>query len=397
MSFSGTDAGSGIASCTAPVTLSTEGSGQSASGTCTDNAGNISNTASVNNINIDKTQPVIVVPANITNEATGASGATVNYTTTVSDNLDGGITVSCSPASGSTFAIGTTTVTCSTTDSADNTDSGSFTVTVEDTTSPIITVPANITKEATGSTGALVTFTASASDIVDGALTTTCSPASGLTFAIGTTTVTCSASDSAGNTSSSTFNIQITDVEKNNKSLITLFGFAPLLIPVTGGQPTDLTCFNQYTTLGMADFKVVFSNLCGYSTILANALEDSLFGALPKNVNFVSGLDIVLLHNNAPVHTIPVDGSITISIDIPSGMKGETLAILFWDTAAGAWVEKNATIESGKMVLTIDTLGTFVLVDKSTPSAMNGALDIADILNGFYLAMTDFFKQFAGN
>jgi hypothetical protein len=61
VSFSGSDALSGIASCAADVVLSSEGTGQSASGTCTDNAGNVSATATASGINIDKTAPVVSV------------------------------------------------------------------------------------------------------------------------------------------------------------------------------------------------------------------------------------------------------------------------------------------------------------------------------------------------
>ena len=55
VSFSGTDSLSGIASCSADVVLSNEGAGQSASGTCTDKAGNVSAAATASGINIDKT------------------------------------------------------------------------------------------------------------------------------------------------------------------------------------------------------------------------------------------------------------------------------------------------------------------------------------------------------
>jgi hypothetical protein len=61
-------------------------------------------------------------PPNITNvNATGPSGAVVTYATpTVSDPDDKTLpTLICSPASGSTFAIGTTTVTCSVSDPDD--------------------------------------------------------------------------------------------------------------------------------------------------------------------------------------------------------------------------------------------------------------------------------------
>src|SRR5207249_64828 len=67
----GSDTLSGIASCSAPVTLSNEGRNQSASGTCTDNAGNVSAAASVAGINIDMTPPTLTfgMPAPIANAA----------------------------------------------------------------------------------------------------------------------------------------------------------------------------------------------------------------------------------------------------------------------------------------------------------------------------------------
>ena len=57
-------------------------------------------------------------------------GATVTYTASASDAGSGVSMSSFLPASGSTFAPGTTTVSASATDAADNTTTGSFTVTV---------------------------------------------------------------------------------------------------------------------------------------------------------------------------------------------------------------------------------------------------------------------------
>ena len=88
---------------------------------------------------------------------------------------------------------------CTATDDHDNASSDSFTVTVEDTTAPVLTVPADIIVEATGPAGATVRWSVSATDVVDGSVNPTCTPASGSTFALGTTTVTCSATDAAGN------------------------------------------------------------------------------------------------------------------------------------------------------------------------------------------------------
>ena len=78
----------------------------------------------------DVTPPTIDSIADITAPATQPGGATVTFATSATDNTDGALPVTCSPASGSLFAVGTTPVTCSATDAAGNSVSTSFTVTV---------------------------------------------------------------------------------------------------------------------------------------------------------------------------------------------------------------------------------------------------------------------------
>jgi len=73
------------------------------------------------------------VPANLTVNATSPQGATVTYRPpTVMDEDSPLPPGNCTPASGSTFAIGTTTVTCTVSDNDDTPSSvsQSFTVTV---------------------------------------------------------------------------------------------------------------------------------------------------------------------------------------------------------------------------------------------------------------------------
>ena len=88
VTFKGTDTTSGIATCSAPVTLPVEGTGLEASGYCTNNAGLVSNTATASGIDIDLTAPGIIV----TTPASGAvyalnSVVTASYT--CSDALSG--------------------------------------------------------------------------------------------------------------------------------------------------------------------------------------------------------------------------------------------------------------------------------------------------------------------
>ena len=78
-----------------------------------------------------------------------------------------------------------------------------------DTTAPTITVPADITVDATRPAGATVSYTASASDDRDPAPKLVCAPASGSTFAIGTTHVSCTATDASGNTAQSAFDVHV--------------------------------------------------------------------------------------------------------------------------------------------------------------------------------------------
>lgn len=79
----------------------------------------------------DKVSPVITVPADITVETTDATGIVVEYTApTATDVVDSNVTVTCDYNSGDKFVVGTTTVTCGSKDSSENTASKTFKVTV---------------------------------------------------------------------------------------------------------------------------------------------------------------------------------------------------------------------------------------------------------------------------
>jgi hypothetical protein len=83
--------------------------------------------------------------------------------------------------------------------------------TLEDTIPPVITVPEDITEEATSPDGAEVSFEVSAEDDVDGAVDVSCDYNSGGTFPIGETVVTCSAEDAAGNIAEESFTVTVQD------------------------------------------------------------------------------------------------------------------------------------------------------------------------------------------
>jgi hypothetical protein len=150
---------------------------------------------------------------------TSGTGAVVTYTVAATDDSGTPPSVNCTPASGSTFPVGQTTVNCTASDGT-NTANASFTVTVTfvDTTAPAISnVPANRVVEANGPSGSVVSYTGpTATDAVEGPKPVSCSPTSGSTFPLGGTTVNCTASDSHGNTSSASFTVTVVDTTKPN-------------------------------------------------------------------------------------------------------------------------------------------------------------------------------------
>lgn len=143
-------------------------------------------------------------PANVskTNDL-NQCGAIAGYANPTTGGSCG--TVSCTPASGSFFPKGVTTVSCSTTAGP----SCSFTVTVQDTQPPTIKCPTNISTAA-GCALAVVSFANPAvSDNCPGVGIPGCSPASGSAFPKGITTVTCNVFDAAGNSASCSFSVTV--------------------------------------------------------------------------------------------------------------------------------------------------------------------------------------------
>jgi hypothetical protein len=152
--------------------------------------------------------PSIVCPAPITVEADQTGGANVTPGTATASDGDGDVVTITGPPAG-VYPLGTTSVTYVATDSSGSTASCSTTITVVDTTAPSITCPASITAEADQTGGANVTpGNASASDI---ASSVTVSDPPAALFLLGTTSVTHTATDSSGNSSSCTSTITVVD------------------------------------------------------------------------------------------------------------------------------------------------------------------------------------------
>jgi hypothetical protein len=154
---------------------------------------------------------VTAAPPALTRETTAsiAFSVTDDDRATASCSLDGAKPVACtSPYVVEGLLDGSHRVVVTATDrhGASSSAAASWAV---DATAPVLTVPAPTTVDATSPRGAVFSYPATASDARDPAPVVRCSPVSGSTLPIGTTTVLCTASDDLGNSSTASFDVQV--------------------------------------------------------------------------------------------------------------------------------------------------------------------------------------------
>jgi hypothetical protein len=204
---------------------------------------------------------VVTCPTNVTvSNDPNQCGAVVNYPAPTTSGSCG--TVTCSPPPGSFFPVGTTTVNCPS-------SAGpmcSFTVTVNDTQTPTITCPANVTQgNDPNQCGAVVNYPPpTASDNCPG-VTTMCSPPLGSFFPVGTTTVTCTAMDASPDSPNATCTFTVT-INDTQPPVITC--------PADVTQPNDPNqcgAVVNYPTPGITD------NCPGSFTAICNPPSGSFF------------------------------------------------------------------------------------------------------------------------
>jgi hypothetical protein len=266
----------------------------------------------------DTTAPTIHVPGDFSVEATSGSGAIVTYSASADDPDDPVASFGCTPASASTFPLGSSTVNCDATDSHGNHSSASFTVSVVDTTPPSVGGVPDVATTTTNASGTVITYTKpTATDVVDGSVVVNCTKDSGDNFPVGHTLVVCSATDAHGKTGSSSFNVDITLVDTTP--------------PVLSGGPADIS-----TTTESPDGKVInytkptandnidgpLSVSCttepglfpvGHTHVVCSATDlHGNTGSAPFNV------DIALVDTTKPVLS-GVPGNIAENTEVPTG------------------------------------------------------------------------------
>ncbi|TLS74950.1 HYR domain-containing protein [Mariprofundus erugo] len=154
---------------------------------------------------VDTTAPVLTLPANVTAEANGNPGSTVAIGNATATDIFPVTVTSNAPA---VFPLGVTSVIWSATDANGNVSTATQTVTVVDTTAPAMTLPADVHVEATAALSSVVIGTATATDLFGPVSVVSDAPVS---FALGTTVVTWTATDANGNSSTGTQRVTVVD------------------------------------------------------------------------------------------------------------------------------------------------------------------------------------------
>ena len=173
--------------------------------TTTDASGNSASATQTISI-IDTTSPVIFDPEHIVMEAINRENNSIMLNSPETTDIQD---VELSNDAPEVFPLGETIVTWTATDTSGNSASATQTISVIDTTIPIITIPADIQVEAISLDANVVEFdSAEASDKVEISSITNDAPE---VFPLGETIVTWTATDTSGNSASATQTISVID------------------------------------------------------------------------------------------------------------------------------------------------------------------------------------------
>jgi HYR domain len=294
--------------------------------TATDSHGNTGSASFTVTVTLsDSSAPVVTVPSSFTVTTENPAGASATYTATATDDVDGPLTPACSPASGSTFPVGTTTVTCTATDSHGNTGSASFQITVvlTDTTAPVLTVPGDFTVPIMSGSGTAVSYTASATDNLDGAIAPVCTPASGSTFPLGATTVTCTATDAHGNTAQKSFTVTVVLVDTTPPSFSNVPGHirreadGPAGSVVTYTSPTAVDSLDGPVPVSCAPASGATFRL-GTTTVTCTATDAHGNTATAR-------FDVTIVDTTPPRLVVPPDSF--VYAETPDGISAAAAAV----------------------------------------------------------------------
>lgn len=356
VSYTCSDGTSGIASCAAPVTVSTEGAGQVITGTAVDLAGNSASTSVT--LNLDFTAPTIasnlVPPAN----SFGWNNTNVTVNFTCADTLSG--IAACAPPASFTAEGPAQTASGTATDQAGNSASTTATVNI-DKTPPTISASVSPVPNANGiinASTAVVTFTCS--DALSGVATC---PDPVTVTTIGLQTINGTAIDKAGNSA-------------NASLTFTLQPFPPLVVTASASPAPNSAGWNN------TPVTVTFSCSGGAppvtcppaQTVATDGANQAVTGTATDAIGqTASATATINLDQTAPLVSItaPADGSISPTANIAvSGLVNDALSGLARVTCNTT----PATLSSGVFSCSLQiTQGSLAISVQATDVAGNNA------------------------
>jgi endonuclease G len=236
----------------------------------------------------DTVAPAINAPANVTvNTGAGATscGAVVTDeqlgTATATDN-SGSVSVARSGVpTGNVFPVGTTTITYTATDDAGNSTSDTQTVTVIDNTAPALTAPAPTSVFANGTGHATIPNVVAGTIANDNCspVMVTQNPLAGTIVGVGVHTITITATDAVGNTSTATTTFTVVD-----SGLRYALSVSPTTIDQGRMAKLDIAYSNTSADRLSVSFIVRYTSPCG-SSILDQVGPVSINAGADRNAN----------------------------------------------------------------------------------------------------------------
>jgi hypothetical protein len=224
--------------------------------TATDAVGNTASATQVVTVT-DNQNPTVIAPVAVSVSADANACAATNVTLGNASGADNCGAVTITNDAPVSFAIGYTTVTYTATDAAGNTATATQVVTVTDNQNPTVTAPAAVSVSADANACAATNVTLGNASGADNCGAVTITNDAPVSFSIGNTTVTYTATDAAGNTATATQVVTVTD---NQNPTIT----APAVVSVSADANA---CAATNVTLGNANA----ADNCGTVTITNNA------------------------------------------------------------------------------------------------------------------------------
>jgi hypothetical protein len=333
----------------------------------------------------DTTKPVITV--NGDNPYTFEVGVTyVDPLATITDNVDATNNALAGTSTVNNGVVGHYTVTYNTADLAGNVAVTAVRdVHVEDSTAPVVTAPAAITVAAVGASGTVATHAvisafltgATVLDNVDGT-SPVISHNAPVTFPLGVTIVTFSATDAAGNSATATASVTITIpdiVADTTKPVITVNGNNPYTfeVGVTYVDPLATITDNvDATNNALAGTSTVNSGVVGHYTVTYNTAD------LAGNVAVTAVRDVHVEDSTAPVVTAPA--AITVAAVGASGTVATHAVISAFLTGATVLdnVDGTSPVISHNAPVTFP-LGVTIVTFSATDVAGNSATATASV------------------